>query len=186
MNEFVWGLLVEAGRILAVVLGCVAAAVVVIGVAIWWMRRRGAHDSSDGNHWSKMRFFYSLFCYLFVWWICWNIAADEDGSGEFIRSIAGSHLSFKYEVLSKATDNFSQINKLGHGGYGSVYKVLKGRGTLFISVISFACLIELVLLMVLGSVTRWKRSGSEEIVLEYKAMGWSVLQWSQSHQPSSA
>lgn len=48
MNLF--GLLVEAGRILAVVLGCVAAAVVVIGVAIWWMRRRGAHDSSDGNH----------------------------------------------------------------------------------------------------------------------------------------
>ncbi|XP_039128050.1 cysteine-rich receptor-like protein kinase 3 [Dioscorea cayenensis subsp. rotundata] len=84
----------SSGRILAVVLGCVAAAVVVIGVAIWWMRRRGAHDSSD----------------------------DEDGSGEFIRSIAGSHLSFKYEVLSKATDNFSQINKLGHGGYGSVYK----------------------------------------------------------------
>ncbi|KAJ0979922.1 hypothetical protein J5N97_015396 [Dioscorea zingiberensis] len=81
-------------KALAVALGCVAVAVVVIGVAIWWMRRRAANESCD----------------------------EEDGSGEIIRSISKSHLSFKYEVLCKATDDFNQMHKLGHGGYGSVYK----------------------------------------------------------------
>jgi len=46
-----------------------------------------------------------------------------DGSGEVIRAIAASHLSFKYQELRRATDEFNQINKLGQGGYGSVYKV---------------------------------------------------------------
>jgi len=45
-----------------------------------------------------------------------------DGSGEVIRAIAASHLSFKYQELRQATDEFNQINKLGQGGYGSVYK----------------------------------------------------------------
>ena len=40
-----------------------------------------------------------------------------------IRAIAASHLSFKYQELRQATDEFNQINKLGQGGYGSVYKV---------------------------------------------------------------
>jgi hypothetical protein len=50
-------------------------------------------------------------------------AADMDGSGEIIRAIAASQLGFRYEELRKATDDFNQINKLGQGGYGSVYKV---------------------------------------------------------------
>lgn len=48
----------------------------------------------------------------------------DDGSSEIIKSISESHLSFKYADLSKATDNFDQRNKLGQGGYGSVYKVI--------------------------------------------------------------
>ncbi|KAG0478333.1 hypothetical protein HPP92_013052 [Vanilla planifolia] len=47
---------------------------------------------------------------------------DLGENHEIIRSITKSHLSFKYEDLSKATDNFSQSNKLGQGGYGAVYK----------------------------------------------------------------
>ena len=53
----------------------------------------------------------------------WPHCADMDGSGEVIRAIAASHLSFKYQELRRATDEFNQINKLGQGGYGSVYKV---------------------------------------------------------------
>ncbi|PKA55805.1 Cysteine-rich receptor-like protein kinase 42 [Apostasia shenzhenica] len=47
---------------------------------------------------------------------------DDDENHEIIRSIRKSHLSFKFDDLSKATDNFSQHNKLGQGGYGAVYK----------------------------------------------------------------
>lgn len=47
-----------------------------------------------------------------------------DGSGEIIRAITASHLSFKYQELRMATDDFNQINKLGQGGYGTVYKVM--------------------------------------------------------------
>ncbi|KAG0492013.1 hypothetical protein HPP92_005411 [Vanilla planifolia] len=48
--------------------------------------------------------------------------SEEDPSIEIIRSISTSQLSFKYEDLRVATDNFSDRNKLGQGGYGSVYK----------------------------------------------------------------
>lgn len=30
---------------------------------------------------------------------------------------------FKYKELQHATDNFSQLNKIGEGGFGLVYKV---------------------------------------------------------------
>jgi serine/threonine protein kinase len=46
-----------------------------------------------------------------------------------IRAIAASsHVSFKYEELRTANDEFSQTNKLGQGGYGSVYKGLLADG----------------------------------------------------------
>jgi serine/threonine protein kinase len=51
-----------------------------------------------------------------------------DGSGEMIRAIAASQLSFKYGELRAATDEFSQMNKLGQGGYGSVYKGVLSDG----------------------------------------------------------
>ncbi|KAG0450217.1 hypothetical protein HPP92_026857 [Vanilla planifolia] len=59
-----------------------------------------------------------------LFWRRWRRSSESetDGSMEMIRSLSNSHLSFKYEVLREATDNFSENNKLGQGGYGSVYK----------------------------------------------------------------
>jgi hypothetical protein len=36
----------------------------------------------------------------------------------------GKSLPFKFFTLQQATDNFSDLNKLGEGGFGPVYKVL--------------------------------------------------------------
>ncbi|XP_010649524.1 cysteine-rich receptor-like protein kinase 2 isoform X3 [Vitis vinifera] len=47
---------------------------------------------------------------------------DPDGSSEILRLISESHLSFKYDDLRKATKDFDLGNKIGQGGYGSVYK----------------------------------------------------------------
>ncbi|KAG1338803.1 cysteine-rich receptor-like protein kinase 2 [Cocos nucifera] len=84
-------------RRLMVALGSIIAALAVIGIAIIWMKLRPNRRSIDSND-------------------------DIDGSQEIIRSISSSNLSFKYEDLRIATDNFSQMNKLGQGGFGSVYK----------------------------------------------------------------
>lgn len=35
-----------------------------------------------------------------------------------------SSLNFKYSTLEKATRGFSNVNKLGQGGFGTVYKVI--------------------------------------------------------------
>ncbi|KAF3776541.1 Cysteine-rich receptor-like protein kinase 2 [Nymphaea thermarum] len=47
---------------------------------------------------------------------------DDDASTAIIKAITESHLSFKYEDLQTATGDFHPSNKLGQGGFGSVYK----------------------------------------------------------------
>uniref|UniRef100_A0A0D9WCD0 Protein kinase domain-containing protein n=1 Tax=Leersia perrieri TaxID=77586 RepID=A0A0D9WCD0_9ORYZ len=96
-------------HIIIVVIASVFSALAVIGIALAWAKLR--------NTWAKLRNRRN------------DHHEDMDESSEIIRAFAASHLSFKYEELRKATDDFNQINKLGQGGYGSVYKgvLLDGR-----------------------------------------------------------
>ncbi|KAL4202901.1 hypothetical protein AMTRI_Chr02g265820 [Amborella trichopoda] len=89
---------------LAVALGSIFAGALVISVAIILVRRRrrGRDSSFDSD--------------------------DMEGSSEIIKAISQSHLGFKYEDLRKATKNFEDANKLGQGGYGSVYKGVLSDG----------------------------------------------------------
>lgn len=51
-----------------------------------------------------------------------NVPSKNDCSNE--RTDAGKKLAkFDFTTLVVATNNFSNENKLGHGGFGSVYKV---------------------------------------------------------------
>lgn len=43
------------------------------------------------------------------------------------KTLQDSNLDFKYSALEKATNNFSLDNKIGQGGFGSVYKVVLFR-----------------------------------------------------------
>lgn len=39
------------------------------------------------------------------------------------KTLNNSSLNFKYSTLEKATGSFAEANKLGQGGFGTVYKV---------------------------------------------------------------
>jgi serine/threonine protein kinase len=41
---------------------------------------------------------------------------------KLVKTLHDSSLNFKYSTLEKATRSFDEANKLGHGGFGSVYK----------------------------------------------------------------
>ncbi|CAI9779360.1 unnamed protein product [Fraxinus pennsylvanica] len=41
---------------------------------------------------------------------------------KLVRTLHDSSLNFKYSTLEKATDSFDEANKLGQGGFGTVYK----------------------------------------------------------------
>lgn len=40
------------------------------------------------------------------------------------KSLHHNSLNFKYSTLEKATNSFDEANKLGQGGFGTVYKVI--------------------------------------------------------------
>ncbi|KAL6594634.1 hypothetical protein ACP70R_048372 [Stipagrostis hirtigluma subsp. patula] len=88
-------------HIIVIVIASVFSALAVIGIAFVWMKMRSRRS---------------------------DLHDDMDGSGEIIRAITASHLSFTYQELRSATDDFNQINKLGQGGYGSVYKGVLADG----------------------------------------------------------
>jgi len=53
-----------------------------------------------------------------------RIPRTKGDNGEFILSptIANQELIFRYDILREATSNFNAENKLGEGGFGSVFK----------------------------------------------------------------
>ena len=57
-------------------------------------------------------------------------AAEEDFDGN-----ASDLIVFSYLTTKVATDNFSKNNKLGEGGFGTVYKVPFGNSYLLVNVI---------------------------------------------------
>lgn len=60
---------------------------------------------------------------VYIWWHR-KIQQKRRGSndaGHFIKILEKSGLNFKYSILEKATGSFDGANKLGQGGYGTVY-----------------------------------------------------------------
>jgi hypothetical protein len=55
---------------------------------------------------------------LFIWLLTFFCEADDNE----IRSVES--LQFNFGTIRVATDNFSEENKLGQGGFGAVYKVI--------------------------------------------------------------
>ena len=43
---------------------------------------------------------------------------------KLVKTLNDSSLNFKYSTLEKATGSFDDANKLGQGGFGTVYKVV--------------------------------------------------------------
>lgn len=43
---------------------------------------------------------------------------------KLVKTLNDSNLNFKYSTLEKATGSFDDANKLGQGGFGTVYKVI--------------------------------------------------------------
>lgn len=51
------------------------------------------------------------------------ISDKQEHSGEILTPDEFELPMFDFSVIAMATDNFSSANKLGQGGFGSVYKV---------------------------------------------------------------
>lgn len=55
-------------------------------------------------------------------WICCFLGSND--AKKLVNTLRDSSLNFKYSILEKATGSFDESNKLGQGGFGTVYKVI--------------------------------------------------------------
>ena len=79
------------------------------------------------------------------------------------KTLNNSSLNFKYSTLEKATGSFAEANKLGQGGFGTVYKASL---VLFASNIQLVCIAQTLRSLSIGSSVGWKRDSCEEAVLQ--------------------
>lgn len=60
---------------------------------------------------------------LWKWNICSQTGRGEEEDFILMANISNRDLIFKYDILREAISNFKVENKLGDGGFGSVFKV---------------------------------------------------------------
>ena len=82
-------------------------------VSWWWRDNKSSKLVIFSGHWN---FFMAIWFELFKW-RCLSSIIDTE-----ISNIPNVRL-YSYKELRKATENFRSENKLGQGGFGSVYKV---------------------------------------------------------------
>ncbi|XP_026408966.1 cysteine-rich receptor-like protein kinase 10 isoform X2 [Papaver somniferum] len=65
----------------------------------------------------------AVLCTIAFWFFCFRRKRTKTQKFDNVDDEMGStELQFNFSTISAATDNFSEANKLGEGGFGSVYK----------------------------------------------------------------
>jgi hypothetical protein len=53
-----------------------------------------------------------------------HYSLGSNDARKLVKTLNDSSLNFKYSTIEKATGAFNDANKLGQGGFGTVYKVV--------------------------------------------------------------
>jgi hypothetical protein len=77
-------------------------------------------------------------------------------------------------TLRAATGSFAESNKLGEGGFGSVYKVLMAIGIVFFARDYLKIFKPAIGLISIGNSTGWLSNSGEEALQEFDARDWGA------------
>lgn len=121
-------MLISSGTVIVIVIVAVSAAVVftigaVIGVYLW--KQRMIQKKRKGNIWFTYKVWHSdsIINKFKVNLLILRIFPGSGDTEKYVKTLNNSSLNFKYSTLEKATRCFDEANKLGQGGFGTVYKV---------------------------------------------------------------
>ncbi|WOL06826.1 putative leucine-rich repeat receptor-like protein kinase [Canna indica] len=109
-SPYTFGHKANQGLIIGLVVGCTAAVIVIGGLGIYalWQKKRAKKAINLNNPFAS-----------------WGSAGGEDAGDAPQLRLARC---FSLEEMKKFTDDFSEDNKIGSGGYGKVYKGMLSDG----------------------------------------------------------
>ncbi|XP_058075188.1 leucine-rich repeat receptor protein kinase HPCA1-like [Magnolia sinica] len=104
------GTSISSGIIIGIAIGCTVMVLLLVGVGIYTFRqkKRAERAIQLGRPFAS-----------------WGLSSGDSGGAPQLKGAR----CFSYDELKKATNNFSEINEIGSGGYGKVYrgKLLGGQ-----------------------------------------------------------
>lgn len=166
----------STGTILAITIPLVLAFAAIMGLCVCFVKRRKSALTKPLLSKKDQLLFIWLWTRVSSANVDWFLCQCTDVSNaDDIKSVES--LLLDLSLLRVATDNFSEVNKLGEGGFGAVYKVENILILTSLLIIFKIIVCNFFFILILGRTAWWARNSSKEALSKFRPGNWRTEKW---------